>query len=56
MTIFHSMIVFTHTRNKQKDSLEDSLNRVSFTVELEFSKILPRLPPNISNVNNEFAG
>ena len=56
MTIFHSLVAFTHTRKEQKDSLEGSLNRVSFAVELEFSKILPRLPPNISNVNNEFAG
>ena len=39
---------------KQKDSLEGSLDRVSFAAELEFSKILvPRPPQNKSNVNVE---
>ena len=46
-----------HCYKKRKDSLEDSLDQVLFATELEFPKILvPRLPQNTSNVNNECAG
>ena len=41
-----------HSHKKRKDSLEGSLDRVSFAAELEFLKILvPRLPQHTSNVN-----
>ena len=43
-----------HSHKKRKDSLEGSLNRVLFVVELEFQKILvSRLPQHTSNVNNQ---
>ena len=43
-----------HSHKKQKDSLEVSLDRVLFALELEFPKILvPRLPQNTSNVNTK---
>ena len=49
--------MFWHSRQKQKDSLEGSLNRELFAAELEFPKILvPTLPQNSSNVNIECAG
>ena len=39
------------------DSLEGSLDPVTFTAEIEFWKILvPRLLQNSSNVNIEWAG
>ena len=37
--------------------MEGSLDRVLFAAELDFPKVLsPRLPQNISNVNNECVG
>ena len=46
-----------HNHKKQQDSLEVSLDRVLFAVEIEFLKMLvPRLPENTSNVNIERAG
>ena len=49
------MVISYH--QKWKDSLEGSLDRVLFAVELEFPKILvPRLPQHTSNVNIECAG
>ena len=43
-----------HSHKKLKDSLEGSLNRVSFAAELEFPKMLvPMLPQHTSN---EYAG
>ena len=46
-----------YSHKKRKDRLEGSLDRVLFAVELEFSNILvPRLPQNTLNVNNECAG
>ena len=48
---------FKHSHKKQKGSLECSLDRVLFSTELEFPKIVvPRLPQITSNVNNEFDG
>ena len=45
------------TQSKETDSLEGSLDRVLFAVELAFPKILvPRLPQHTSNVNIEYAG
>ena len=38
-----NLVIYSH--KKKKDSLEGSLGRVLFSVEVEFSKILvPRLP------------
>ena len=49
--------VIYHSHQKPKDSLEGSLDRVSFGAELEFLKIqAPRLPQHTSNVNTECAG
>ena len=46
-----------HSHNKLETSLKDSLYRVLFLAKHEFPNILvPRLPPNISNVNIENAG
>ena len=40
-----------------KDSLQGSLDRVWFTAELEFPKILvPRLPQRTSSLKIEYAG
>ena len=48
---------YHHSHKKRIESLEGSLNRVLFASKLEFSKILvPRLPQNTSNLNNECAG
>ena len=45
-----------HSYKKRKDSLEGSLDRLLFAVELEFPKILvPRLLQNTSNTNIEYA-
>ena len=45
-----------HSHKKREDSLEGTLDRELFAAELEFPKILvPRLPQNTSNVNNECA-
>ena len=45
-----------HSHKKWEDSLEGTLDRELFAAELEFPKILvPRLPQNTSNVNNECA-
>ena len=42
------------SRKKRKDGVEGSLSGVLSATELEFRKILvPRLPHNSSNVNNE---
>ena len=46
-----------HSHQKQKDSLEGSMDRILFAAELEFPKILvPRLPQHTSNVDTECAG
>ena len=46
--------IYAVSHMKRKGSLEGSLVRVLFAVELEFLKILvPRLTQNISNVKNE---
>ena len=46
-----------HSHKKQKDSLEDSLDRVLLATEPEFPKILvPRLSQHTSDVNIECAG
>ena len=46
-----------HNHKKWKNSLESSPDRVLFTAELEFPKILvPRLPPHISDGNIECGG
>ena len=46
-----------HSHKKRKDSMEGSLDRVSFAAETEFPKVLvPRLPQHTSNVNIECAG
>ena len=48
------LILVQHKHMKWKDSLESSLIRVLFAVELDFRKILvPKLPRNKSNVNTE---
>ena len=48
---------FNHSRKKQKDSLEGSLDRVLLEAELEFPKIiLPRVSQHTSDVNIECAG
>ena len=45
-----------HSHKKQKDSLEDSLDRILLAAELEFLKILvPKLPQHTSNINIERA-
>ena len=49
-------VYFQHRHKKRKDSLKSTLNRVLFAAEFDFPKILiPRLPPNTSNVNIECA-
>ena len=56
---FYMVVIFcsNHSHKKQKDSLEGSLDQVSFASELEFPKILvPRLPQYTLNVNIECAG
>ena len=51
---YTSIYYIRHSHKKQKDSLEGSLDRVLFTAELEFPKILvPRLPQHTFNVNTE---
>lgn len=43
-----------HRRNKDKDSLHGSLDRILFVAELKFPKILvPRLPQHATNVNDK---
>ena len=45
------------SHKNRKDSLQGSLDRVWFTAELEFPKILvPRLPQRTSNLNMEYVG
>ena len=54
---FNVSFWIVHSHKKRNGRLKASLDRVLFSVELEFSKILvPRLPQNSSNVNNECAG
>ena len=46
------MTVLNQSQKKRKDSMEGSLVRVLFEVELEFPKILITRPPqNASNIN-----
>ena len=46
-----------HSHKKWKNSLEGTLDRLLFPVELEFPKILvPRIPQHTSNVNTVRAG
>ena len=56
-TFFMLNMAFDHSHKKRKDSLEGSLDRVSFAAELELPKIhVPRLPQCTSNVNIQCAG
>ena len=51
--LYFKKVLHGHSQKKRKDSLDGAL----FAAELEFPKILvPRLPQNLSNVNNECAG
>ena len=53
-TIF---VMFIHSHKIRKDSLGGGLDRVLFTAEPEFSKILvPRLLQHTSDVNTEYVG
>ena len=49
--------ILQQSHKKRKDTLEGSLDRVLFSPELEFPKILvPRLPQHTSDVNTECVG
>ena len=49
--------MFIHSHKIRKDILGGGLDRVLFTAEPEFSKILvPRLLQHTSDVNTEYAG
>ena len=51
------LVACYHSHKKRKDSLEGSLDWVSFAAKLEFPKILvPRLSQHSSNVDTECAG
>ena len=57
LLIFTLFEKFAHSHKKRKDNLEGGLDRVLFTAELGFLKILvPRLPQHTSNVNIECTG
>ena len=56
MMVFSTSGLF-HSHEKQKDSLEGSVDRVLLAAKLEFPKILvSRLPQHVLNVNTECAG